>query len=280
MWTLPFARATSLSVLLCISAAAPAQVQRGGPVNNIPEDLSGDGVVDAADAALFVEAFVAQLATADLNQDSVLDQRDADAMTAALEGGKRVRVTVPEMPGHEVYAISKIRGVSFVVYRESSSGNLSYLTAPLGGRARAPGEQAEVVALPSGHALRAHFDEAGSNSALEYFDGSQFTVVPRSQADVAAMEALAVKAEADCGPLPPIGNCPGCVPLRPPQGQGDCEYLYSKWGLFCNCLADVWGCSASTGPSPVVTQACCFDPQPGSGIPDCDSFGVPNPNAR
>jgi hypothetical protein len=236
----------------------------------VPEDLNRDDVVDAMDLALWQEYAGESDARADVNSDGAVDGQDLAQIEGAIASGKRARVALPELPGRSIVMVTRARNVRLVFYQDAEARQTSYLMSPFTGqsREREPG----VATIPwktGGGLARVTFDERGRVASVErQADGEEWVPILRAEADLVEMETRFEEEEGDCGPLPPIGNCPGCVPAVPPAPG--CKYLYSKWGFFCNCLLDFWGCPGSSQVQMTVAG-------PGSSNPDCDDFGVVPP---
>lgn len=276
MAALLFRFGMAVCALTCVACAHAQQPRTEAPEAQIREDLDRSAVVDEDDLAAFLVLYGADNMLADLNGDGVLDHADIVQMVGAVTTNKRERFHLPDVPGHDVLSLTREYGVVIVLLREQGSGRLVYMPFPFSGKSGIAGPRAVTLPwLTSGEAQLV-FDDAGMLRRVLMMSGEGVFDEIRKIATEAVVQMEVAEAEVNAS-LPPIGDCPGCVPLATPDDAGDCVYLYSKWGLAQNCLVDCFGCSGGPGEGHVVcATACCFEANPGQA--DCDDdYGVPHP---
>lgn len=276
-------RASSFALMFCLlGASAPlalAQQERvpAPEATGVPEDVDHSSRVDADDLVQVLEWYAAGDERADLDGDGTLTRNDLVMVANSVADEKGVRFHLPEIPEHEVVSMTMERGIRVFLLREEQTGALVYLPVPFHGKTQRAGEREIVLPWFTGGEAQLKFDRDGVLREVHVRDvENRFVKVEPIDVDI-VIEVETTMAESGRS-LPPIGKCPGCVPLAPvPDESGDCVYLYSKWGLLQNCLFDCYGCTGDSGSGTVVCAvACCFESSGSS--PDCDDdFGVPTP---
>lgn len=272
-----FRAARGALIVICCGTTAIAQSEappRQAAPASIPEDVDVSGVVNVLDSETFTQLFGDGDLAADVTRDGVLDIRDIVAMEAAVAEMRRERLLVPEIPQYEPADLIRARGVTLYVYRHVENASFGYLLVPFDGAASRPGADNVTVTTPTGASGTLIFAEGRLISAA-YDIGSGPALMTRIQVEDPEFE-LGIERLLLADPLPPIGNCPTCVPLRVPA-EG-CVYLYSKWGFNNNCLTDFYGCTDADGDGSIEPgTACCKSPSPGSSVPKCPGSGVSTP---
>lgn len=268
-----FVAAVSLMFVCSCGLAQPIN-RTLGPTGEVKEDVNSSRTVTEADVSPYLQLFVTHDPKADVNSDGVINGADLAQFMNAVATSKAERLFLPDIEGHTVESMVREDKLSIFILKKTEDSTLWYLPIPFSGGTGVAGARTVVRPLLTAGEAQLVIDASGKLISIEVPDAAGGRVVPAKF----PTDQL-IKLEVDHAaalPLPPIGSCPGCVPLNPPSGHGDCIYLYSKWGLARNCLMDCYGCNLGGGHT-VCRTACCFDPNPGD--PDCDDhFGVPNPN--
>lgn len=271
-WIVRVGTCIAASILLSGTSATgqSSPPPRQDPPSAVPEDVNVSGAVDVLDIERFAEMFGVNDPAADINDDGVLDVRDIIAMEVAVADQRRERLLVPDIEGYEPRDLVRVRGVMLLVYKQVATGSLGYLAVPFDGRASLDGPDTVQIITPTGATAMATFS-ASFLTTLTYDEGSGARLVAEIQVQYPEFESN-IESLLLADPLPPIGTCPTCVPLRVPAPG--CVYLFSKWGYSKNCLSDFYGCTDSNGNgSQQHSVACCKETSPGSNVPTCPGSG-------